>query len=228
MTEQGKTKVSAQSPSWQKYVRHPAFICLLLVLATLAVFGRVGWHEFVNYDDSDYVTANAHVQGGLTWENVKWAFQTGHASNWHPLTWLSHIVDWRLFGDHAAGHHLMNVGFHIANTLLIFLVLRQMTGALWRSAVVAALFGLHPMHVESVAWVSERKDVLSGLFFLLTLWAYAKYVEARGEYPVLSVQSSESKAPLPTPSSFGEGGVSGTHHATRSTQHAPSALRPPS
>jgi tetratricopeptide (TPR) repeat protein len=136
----------------------------------------VARNDFVNYDDSDYVTANRHVQGGFTWENVRWAFTSGHASNWHPLTWYSHMADWQLFGEHPWGHHLVNVVFHIVNTVLVFLVFMQMTGAFWRCAIVASLFGLHPLHVESVAWVSERKDVLSGLFFLLTLWAYTKYV----------------------------------------------------
>jgi tetratricopeptide (TPR) repeat protein len=155
--------------------RHPAFISLLLALATVIVFARVGGFEFVNYDDPDYVTSNSHIQNGLNLKSVIWALKSGHASNWHPLTWISHIVDWDLFGDKPRGHHLMSVALHIANTVLVFLVLNAMTGALWRSAMVAALFGLHPMHVESVAWVSERKDVLSGLFFLLTLWAYRQY-----------------------------------------------------
>jgi protein O-mannosyl-transferase len=154
-------------------------VCLLLALVTLGVFLPVGWHDFVNYDDSDYVTANAHVQTGLKWSNVTWAFVTGHASNWHPLTWLSHMLDCQLFGQRAGAHHLVSVGFHILNTLLLFMVFRRMTGALWRSAFVAAVFALHPLHVESVAWASERKDVLSGCFFLLTLWAYAGYAKAR-------------------------------------------------
>src|SRR5947208_13669930 len=161
---------------WREKFRCPGFLSLLLGLATLAVFCPVAWHDFVNYDDSDYVTANAYVQDGLSWETVRWAFTTGHASNWHPLTWLSHALDCQLFRERAGAHHLVSVVFHAANTLLLFLVLGRMTGALWRSALVAALFGLHPLHVESVAWVSERKDVLSGLFFLLTLWAYAEYV----------------------------------------------------
>lgn len=153
----------------------PAVLCLLLALATLAVYCRVGGYDFVNYDDSDYVTANRHVQAGLKWENVVWAFKTGHASNWHPLTWLSHELDCQLFGVSAGPQHLVNLGLHVVNMLLLFLVLWQMTRAYWRSAVVAGLFALHPLHVESVAWISERKDVLSTLFFLLTLWAYARY-----------------------------------------------------
>jgi protein O-mannosyl-transferase len=157
----------------------PGVLCLLLAVTTLAVFLPVGRHGYVNYDDSDYVTANSHVQSGLSWENVGWAFKSGHASNWHPLTWISHMLDLQIFGDRPGAQHLVSVGFHIANALLLFLLLRRMTGALWRSFMVAALFALHPLHVESVAWVSERKDVLSAFFFLLTLGAYVQYVEAR-------------------------------------------------
>jgi tetratricopeptide (TPR) repeat protein len=157
----------------------PWFLSLLLALLTAAVYAPVARNDFVNYDDSDYVTANRHVTSGLKWENVVWAFSSGHASNWHPLTWLSHMMDCQLFGDHPAPMHLVNLIFHVLNTILLFGVLRRLTGALWPSAFVAALFGLHPLHVESVAWISERKDVLSTLFFLLTLAAYARYVEAR-------------------------------------------------
>jgi protein O-mannosyl-transferase len=160
-------------------MRHPGFLCLLLAVATLAVFLPVARHGYVNYDDSDYVTANAHVQGGLKWENVVWAFTSGHASNWHPLTWLSHMLDCQLFGQKAGAQHLVSVGFHVANTLLLFLLLRRMTRSRWRSAMVGALFALHPLHVESVAWVSERKDVLSAFFFLLTVGAYVRYTECR-------------------------------------------------
>jgi len=187
-------------------MRSPKVICLLLVLVTAAVYWPVALNDFVNYDDSDYVTANIHVQGGFSLANVIWAFTTGHASNWHPLTWLSHMTDWQVFGEHAWGHHLVNVAFHIANTLLLFLVLRRMTAAVWRSAFVAALFGLHPLHVESVAWVSERKDVLSGCFFLLTLWAYTRYVESRVHdaqstvsRPERTVQRPKSKDQSPKP-----------------------------
>ncbi len=160
-------------------MRHPGLLCLLLAVTTFAVFLPIARHGYVNYDDSDYVTANAHVQGGLQWNNVVWAFTSGHASNWHPLTWLSHMLDCQLFGQNAGAHHLVSVGFHIANTLLLFLLLRRMTGSRWRSVMVAALFALHPLHVESVAWVSERKDVLSAFFFLLTVGAYVRYAECR-------------------------------------------------
>ena len=168
----GRTESRAGHASWRVKLCRPGFLCLFLALATLVVFLPVARQGFVNYYDSDYVTENAHVQSGLTWANVVWAFTTGHASNWHPLTWLSHMLDCQLFGARAGPQHLVSVGFHIANALLLLLLLRRMTGALWRSALVAALFALHPLHVESVAWASERKDVLSAFFFLLTLGAY--------------------------------------------------------
>ncbi len=156
--------------------RSPSLICLLLALATLLAYASVGSNDFVNYDDPDYVSTNPHVQAGLSLANIKWAFTTGHASNWHPLTWLSHMLDCQVFGSRPSPLHLVNLAFHIANTALLFLLLRSLTCAHWRSAMVAGLFALHPLHVESVAWISERKDVLSTLFFLLTLGAYARYV----------------------------------------------------
>ena len=138
-------------------------ICLLLVLMVLVVFGQGVKNDFINFDDTQYVTENQHVQAGLTWKNLAWAFTTAHAGNWHPLTWLSHMLDFELYGLNPAGHHLTNVLLHSASTVLLFLVLLGMTGSRWRSAFVAALFALHPLHVESVAWVAERKDVLSTL-----------------------------------------------------------------
>jgi len=159
---------------WRAIISRPVVICALLALVTLAVYLPTAWNDFVNYDDSDYVTENAHVKGGLKWETVVWAFTSGHASNWHPLTWLSHSLDYQMFGLRAGAMHLVSAGFHVLNTLLLFLVLRGLTGTLWRSALVAALFALHPLHVESVAWVSERKDVLSTCFLLLTLGAYGQ------------------------------------------------------
>ena len=153
------------------------FLYLFLTVATLAVFWQVHDHEFINFDDPQYITENRHVQGGLSPDGVVWAFTTAHASNWHPLTWLSHMLDVELYGLNPRGHHLTNVFLHLLNTLLLFFILQRMTGALWRSGFVAALFALHPLHVESVAWVAERKDVLSTLFWLLTLWAYTWYVE---------------------------------------------------
>jgi protein O-mannosyl-transferase len=172
--------LQARGSSWRKTMCRPAVLFLLLALCTFVVFLPVAWQGFVNYDDSDYVTENPHVLGGLNWANVVWAFTTGHASNWHPLTWLSHMLDCQLFGSNAGPQHLVSVGFHVANTMLLFLLLRRTTGALWRSALVAALFALHPLHVESVAWASERKDVLSAFFFLLTIGAYVSYVERHG------------------------------------------------
>jgi tetratricopeptide (TPR) repeat protein len=152
----------------------------LLFLVVAGLFLPALGHGFITYDDPKYVTENAHVTGGLTWANVRWAFQNTEASNWHPLTWLSHMADCQLFGLHPWGHHLTNVLLHAINAVLLFVVLRRMTGAVWRSLFVAMLFGLHPLHVESVAWVSERKDVLSTAFWMLVLWAYACRVELAG------------------------------------------------
>ncbi len=159
--------------------RQTVLICLLLALMTAAVYWPVAKQGFINFDDPDYVSSNARVQAGLTMESIRWAFTTVYSSNWHPLTWLSHMLDCQLYGIKPAGHHITNLVFHIANSLLLFGLLQRMTGALWRSALVAALFALHPLHVESVAWISERKDVLSAFFFMLTLWAYARYADAK-------------------------------------------------
>jgi tetratricopeptide (TPR) repeat protein len=175
-----RAEAPASRAPWLERWRVPLLLCLVLAVVTAVVYLPARSNEFVNYDDPDYVTSNRHVLTGLSWENVFWAFTTGHASNWHPLTWLSHMFDCQLFGDNAVAHHLVNIAFHIVNTVLLFLVLCAVTGALWRSAFVAALFALHPLHVESVAWISERKDVLSTLFFLLTLGAYLGYVNRRG------------------------------------------------
>ena len=155
---------------------HNLWICLVLTLVVVAVFWQVCTYDFVNYDDPVYVYKNPNIQAGITLKAIKWAFTTSHAGNWHPLTWLSHMLDWQLFSLNPAGHHLTNLVFHITNALLLFVVLKQMTGAIWPSAFVAALFALHPLHVESVAWVSERKDVLSTFFWLLTMWAYIRFV----------------------------------------------------
>ncbi|MHC4061355.1 MAG: glycosyltransferase family 39 protein [Planctomycetota bacterium] len=151
-------------------------VYVALALSTLAVYWQVHDYGFVNFDDPDYVRKNPKVQSGITLDGIKWAFTTGHAANWHPLTWLSHMLDCQLFGASPGWHHLTNLLLHIANTLLLFAVLKRMTGTLWRSAFVAALFALHPCHVESVAWISERKDVLSTLFWMLTMAAYVRYV----------------------------------------------------
>ncbi len=154
-------------------------ICLVLLVCTIGVFLPVGGHDFVNFDDGDYVTSNEVVSAGLTWTGVRWAFEAGHYANWHPLTWLSHMLDCQVFGVKAGPQHLVSVGIHAASTMLLYLVLLRMTGARWCSAFVAALFGWHPLHVESVAWISERKDVLSALFFMLTLGAYAEFCLGR-------------------------------------------------
>ena len=157
--------------------RLPRLVYLLLIFTTLVVFHQLPSHDFINLDDNLYVYENTRVQAGLTQEGVAWAFTTFEAYNWHPLTWLSHMLDFQLFGLRPGLHHLTNLLFHLANTALLFFVLRRMTGALWRSGFVAALFALHPLHVESVAWVAERKDLLSAFFWFLTIWVYIRYVE---------------------------------------------------
>jgi protein O-mannosyl-transferase len=151
-------------------------VCGFLLLAVAIVFGQTVHHAFIKFDDPQYVYENPHVISGLTAEGIAWAFTTSHASNWHPLTWLSHMLDCQIYGLAPGGHHLTNALLHAATTILLFLVLRRITGEFWPSAFVAAVFAIHPLRVESVAWVSERKDILSGLFFMLTLWAYVNYV----------------------------------------------------
>jgi protein O-mannosyl-transferase len=153
------------------------WIAIALALVTLAVFSPVTSFQFVNYDDTDFVTANPHVQAGLTAESFRWAWGSEVARNWHPITMLSHMLDCQLFGLQPWWPHLVNLLLHGANTVLLFSLFQRMTGAVWRSAAVAALFALHPLHVESVAWVAERKDVLSTLFWFLTTWAYLRYTE---------------------------------------------------
>src|SRR3982074_1547848 len=153
-------------------------VCILLVGIFWIAFSQTLHHEFVNYDDSPYVYANPRIINGLTPGNVHWAFTHVHASNWHPLTTISHMLDCQLYGLQAGGHHFTNVLLHTVAVLLLFAVLREMTGALWQSAFVAAMFAIHPLHVESVAWVAERKDVLSAVFLMLTLGAYLRYARA--------------------------------------------------
>ena len=150
-------------------------IYLFLALITLAAYGQVGGHGFLNLDDQTYVAANHYISDGITAQGLLWAFTTGYASNWHPLTWVSHMLDIQIFGLNPLWHHLGNLLFHVANVLLLFFVLHRMTNAPWKSAFVAALFSLHPLHVESVAWVAEKKDVLSTFFWMLTLIAYVRY-----------------------------------------------------
>ena len=158
--------------------RHKWLVCALLALITAAVYFPVAQSGFINLDDPNYVSGNPLVQRGLTGTGVHWAFTTLYFNNWHPLTWLSHEADCQFFGANPMGHHLVNVAWHVANTALLFLLLLQLTARRWSSAWVALLFAIHPMHVESVAWVAERKDLLSGFFFLLTLLAYARYAQA--------------------------------------------------
>ncbi len=222
-------------------------ISLLLFVAVVLVFLPATRNEFINYDDDFYVTDNVHVQRGLTWESVRWAARSSETGNWHPLTWLSHMLDSELFGLKPWGHHLTNVLLHACNTVLLFLVFRRMTGAAWPSLFVAALFGLHPLHVESVAWVAERKDVLSTLFGLLAIGAYAAYAEksqvASLKSPVLKksqvggqsgVRRQGPEASIEHPASRIQHPASSIqNHAPRSTLHAPrpppsSILHPPS
>jgi Flp pilus assembly protein TadD len=156
----------------------PWVICLLLALAVWAVFGQTIRYDFINYDDDLYVYENPIVTGGLSFSKIVWVFTHNNGlDEWLPLTDISHMLDWQFYGSNAGGHHLTNVALHAATVILLFLVLRAMTGATWRSAFVAALFAVHPLRVESVAWVAERKDVLSGLFFMLTLWAWYLYTQ---------------------------------------------------
>ena len=152
-------------------------ICLFLVVATLGVYWQIQDHAFLYYDDNEYVTDNSNVKTGFTSESIIWAFTASYAANWHPVTWFSHMLDYQLYGLHPKGHHLTSMFFHIANALLLFTILLRMTGALWQSGFVAALFALHPFNVESVAWVAQRKNLLSTLFWLLTMWAYIRYAE---------------------------------------------------
>jgi tetratricopeptide (TPR) repeat protein len=172
-------------------------VCIFLAVAIWLVFGQTLRHDFVNYDDNEYVYKNPVVQKGLTWEGFRWALTYGNIGHWHPLTWLSHMLDCQLYGMQAGGHHLTNILLHTATAILLFLVLGRMTGALWRSAFVAAVFAIHPLRVESVAWVAERKDVLSGLFFMLTVWAYARYAQRQSR--VESRESSTQVVPALDP-----------------------------
>ncbi len=171
-------EVAASAPLGQK--RIVAGVCAALVLACIAVYGQTLSHEFVNYDDPFYVTDNMNVQAGLHLKSVGWAFVTDKALYFHPLTWMSHMLDCSLYGLNPWGHHLTSLLFHTAASVLLFLALRILTGALWPSAAVAALFAVHPLHVESVAWIAERKDVLSAFFWMQALGAYGLYARRRG------------------------------------------------
>jgi hypothetical protein len=219
-----------------------AIIAIALATATVLVFRGVAREDFTDLDDQDYVRENIHVNHGLNWPDTVWAFTRSHSCNWHPLTWLSHALDCQLYGLHPAGHHVTNLIFHTANVILLFLLLSRITAtpgsgqstlnyhpsALWRSAFIAGVFALHPLHVESVAWISERKDVLCGFFFLLTLLAYERYVQS----PKSKVQSPAGKVPSSKfqVSSSEAGEVQSpplTDHASRITHHAASLANPP-
>jgi Flp pilus assembly protein TadD len=164
------------------------WVSLALIAVNMAVYAPVAHYEFVTWDDPQYLLDNPHVSRGLSWEGMSWALTSGYASNWHPLTWWSHMLDVQLHGLSAGPHHVTSLLLHIANSLLLFGLLHAMTGRLGPSAFVAALFAAHPLHVESVAWVSERKDVLSTLFWMLTVWAYLRYLRqrGRGRYAVMA------------------------------------------
>lgn len=174
--------------------KRPAVVLLVLVLVT---FLPCLWNGFVSFDDPLYVTQNSHVNQGLTGAGIAWAWRATEVQNWHPLTWISHELDVSLFGLNPAGHHATNVLFHCLNTVLLFLLLERMTGARWRSFTVAALFGLHPLRVESVAWVAERKDVLSVCFCLLTMWAYLRYTQAPHAKTIAPAVRSKGKPAAP-------------------------------
>lgn len=152
-------------------------VSIVLILATLAVYWQVNHHGFINLDDNVYVRQNIQIRAGFTIEALHWAFSTTYAEFWHPLTWLSFIFDYKIYGSNAGGYHLTNLILHVMSTLLLFWLFNRMTGAIWKSAFVAALFALHPIHVESVAWIAERKDVLSAFFWMLTLYLYVYYTE---------------------------------------------------
>jgi protein O-mannosyl-transferase len=192
-----ETEMKSGNPKRLGESRRTTLVCLLLAAATFTVYWQVSRFELTNFDEFTMILQNPYVLSGVTLPGLSWALTTSWFEYWHPLTWLSHMLDYELFGLSPGWYHLVNLGFHVANTLLLFAVLQRMTGALWRSAMVAALFALHPLHVESVAWIAERKDVLSGFFFMLTLWAYVRYAEER-------MQSAES-------------GI--THHASRFRFH---------
>ena len=174
---QGAPATVSKSPTNVKKHVSRWLCAALVVLAVLPYWQTLG-HEFINFDDGGYVAENPIVQQGLTWSNVAWAWTTMSVSYWHPLTWLSHMLDCQIFGLQPGGHHLVNVLFHGANTVLLLVILQTMTGMPWRSALVAALFAVHPLNVETVAWIAERKNVLSTFFGLLAIWAYARYARA--------------------------------------------------
>ena len=204
------TPPNHRPPSFHHRVGPKAAAVLALVWLTLVAYWPAIHCDFqYHHDDEDYITTNDHITGGLTGPAILWAFTSVYAYNWHPLTWLSHMLDCQFYGLNPAGHHLTSVLLHIANALLLLLLLHRLTTQFWLSALVAALFALHPLHVESVAWISERKDVLSTFFGLLTLCAYVRYVEQS------KVQSHRRSGHAPRI----------TFHVSRFTFHASTCCR---
>src|ERR1017187_7381945 len=183
-SRRNKAPKPQEAPQPPRDRQRNVWIYLLLVASVFVGYARVLSAGFINYDDPDYVTKNPHVQAGLTWAGTALAFRSSFAGNWFPLTWLSHMLDYELFGMNAGWHHFTSVCIHALSALLLFAVLLAMTGRRWPRALVAFLFALHPLHVESVAWISERKDTLSALFWMLTLWSYSRYAAkpAGGRY----------------------------------------------
>jgi protein O-mannosyl-transferase len=179
-TGSSKTSAPESSGLFSSPRQRTVILCLLLATLTLGIYNQVSHAQFINFDDDDYVTNNPHVQAGLDWETISWAFGSTDEGNWHPLTWISHAIDCQIFHLNPAGHHYVNVLLHAGNVILLFLLLQRGTGQSWRSLLVAAVFAVHPINVESVAWVAERKNVLSMLFFLLALGAYGWYVHKPG------------------------------------------------
>jgi Flp pilus assembly protein TadD len=175
-----RSKPSPPAPSKSFFSTTLLWACLALVALNVFIYGPVLHHDFVSLDDPDYVTQNVHISDGITAAGIAWAFSAGHAGNWHPITWISHMLDVQFYGMSAGGHHLTSLLFHIANSIFLLLLLYRMTDAAGPSIFVAALFAVHPAHVESVAWVAERKDVLSTFFWILTLWTYIEYVRRPG------------------------------------------------
>ncbi|MDW8310727.1 MAG: hypothetical protein RMK20_15250, partial [Verrucomicrobiales bacterium] len=213
----GLTGASGKAPRNSLAFRARWPLALALFALTVAVFWPAVRHPFMAIDDSEYVTDHPFVPQGLRWVGIGLAFVTRHAGNWHPLTTLSHMLDCQLFGLDPAGHHLVNILVHAGSAALLFGLLHRLTGALWRSALAAAFFAIHPLRVESVAWVSERKDVLSVFFFLLTLWAYTRYAGARSQ-PSLQTQSTDQPA--------GTDAAKGEEGKRRPNQFAPFLLFP--
>jgi len=193
--------------------KKPLWLALLLAGGTAILYWPIVGHQFIGYDDNQYLVQNWHVQSGLTWRGISWAFTSGYASNWHPLTWISHMLDWQFYGANPSGHHLTNLILHAVNSAFLFVLLFQMTRATWRSAFVAALFAWHPLHVESVAWAAERKDVLCAFFWILTLMAYTRYVRKKAlaghrwiePVTVREPANSAKSHPLPGGEGRGEG-----------------------